>query len=124
MLNGSYFYEEEFDEPTKELMEEITQIGSIIPTKSVNTNFTRKGWQQRWRKLKEKTSSSVSHRHFGHYKAGAKSALISHLHALKTSVAVRRGVHLERWSYGLSVMIARNRIEHDALPISVFNPIV
>ena len=32
------------------------------------------------------TSLSVSGLHFSHYKAGAKSDLISHLHALKTSV--------------------------------------
>ena len=52
VLNGSYFYEEEFDEPTKELMEEITRMRSIIPARSVNTKFTRKGWQWRWRKSK------------------------------------------------------------------------
>ena len=69
--------------------------------------FKRKGWQRRWIKAKEKTSSSVSGLHFSHYKAGAKSTLISHLHVLNTSVAVRRGVHLDRWSHGLSVMLEK-----------------
>ena len=57
--------------------------------------------------MKEKTSSSVSSLHFSHYKAGTKSDLISHLHALKISVALRRGVFLERWAKGLSVMLEK-----------------
>ena len=43
--------------------------------------------------------------HFSHYKAGAKSDLISHLHTLKTSVALRRGVFLVIWAKWLSVML-------------------
>ena len=88
VLNGSYDYDEDFDESSKELLVEITRVSEIIPARSVDTNLRRVGWQRRWSKAKEKTSSSVSGRHFSHYKAGAKSALISHLHALKTSVAV------------------------------------
>ena len=45
--------------------------------------------------------------HFSHYKAGARSGLISHLHALKTSVALRRGVFLARWAKGLLVMFEK-----------------
>ena len=55
----------------------------------------------------EKTSLSVSGLHFSHYQAGAKSDLIYHLHALKTSVALRRGVFLARWAKGLLVMLEK-----------------
>ena len=55
----------------------------------------------------KKVLSSVSGLNFSHYKAGAKSDLISHLHALKTSVALRRGVFLARWEKGLSVMLEK-----------------
>ena len=82
-------------------------VRTIIPARSVNINLKRGGWQHRWGKAKEKTSSSVSVLHFSHYKAGAKSDLISHLHALKTSVALRRGVFLARWAKGLSVMLEK-----------------
>ena len=75
------------------------------PARSVNINLKRGGWQHRWNKAKEKTSPSVSGLHFSHYKAGAKYDLISHLHALKTSVALRRGVFLAGWAKGLSVML-------------------
>ena len=50
---------------------------------------------------------SESGLHFGHYKAGAESDLISQFHAMKLSLALRRGIGLERWSRGLSVMLEK-----------------
>ena len=44
VLNGSYAYDGDFDEPTKELLEEITRVGEIIPRRPVNTNLKRVGW--------------------------------------------------------------------------------
>ena len=107
VLSGKYHYPEDFDESTKEIMQECARVRSDIPERSVNTLIRMKAWQQPWLKCKEKTSSSVSGLHFSHYKAGAKSDTISHLHALKTSAALRRGISLGRWSYGLSVMLEK-----------------
>ena len=107
MLDGTYNYTEDFDPPTKELLDECAQVRTIIPDWSVNINLKRGGWQHRWGKAKEKTSSSVSGLHFSHYKAGVKSDLISHLHDLKTSVTLRRGVFLARWAKGLLVMLEK-----------------
>ena len=59
------------------------------------------------KKAREDTSSSESCIHFGHYKACAQSILISYSHALKTSLALERGIALTRWSRGLSVMLER-----------------
>ena len=39
--------------------------------------------------------------------AGAKSERISYLHALKTSIALKNGIHMERWSYALSIMLEK-----------------
>ena len=107
VLEGTYKYTQDFDKSTRDIMQECARIRSNIPANSVNTVIRRKEWQQRWLKAKEKTSSSVSNLHFSHYKAGAKSEAISHLHALKTSIALRRGISLSRWSYGLSVMLEK-----------------
>ena len=96
VLDGTYNYTEDFDPPTKELLNECPRVRTIIPAWSVNINLKQGGWQHRWGKAKEKTLLSVSGLHFSHYKAGAKSDLISHLHALKTSVALRGGVFLAR----------------------------
>ena len=96
VLDGTYNYTEDFDPPTKDLLDECTRVRTIIPARSVNINLKQGRWQHRWVKAKEKTLLSVSGLHFSHYKAGAKSDLISHLHTLKTAVALRRGVFLSR----------------------------
>lgn len=60
-----------------------------------------------WRKAKEKTSSSMSGRHFGHYKSGLALDHICYLEALIATLVVKRGIVLERWSSGLSVMLEK-----------------
>ena len=107
VLDGSFEYSADFDQGTRDLLEECARIRATIPASSVNTLITRQVWQQRWAKAKEDTSSSESGLHFSHYKAGARSDLISHYHALKTSIALRRGIALGRWSRGLSVMLEK-----------------
>ena len=73
----------------------------------MDTTVRHEEWSQRWSKAREKTSSSESGLHFGHYKAAARSPVISHLHAPKTTLALCRGVALDRWSHGLSVMLEK-----------------
>jgi hypothetical protein len=69
--------------------------------------ITPNAWQGHWSKAMEKTSSSVSGRHFGHYIAGMKSEHITYLHALIATLVTRRGIVLDRWSKGLSVMLKK-----------------
>ena len=107
VLEGSYNYPEWFDEATKELCEACAKIRLGVPKDSVNTTVRHEEWARRWSKAREKTSSSESGLHFGHYKAAVRSPIISHLHALKTTLALRRGVALDRWSRGLSIMLEK-----------------
>ena len=107
VLAGTYQYPPDFDEATKEICVACAAIRLGVPANSVDTKIKREEWMRRWLKAREKTSSSESGLHFGHYKAGAKSPIISHLHALKASLAMRRGFALERWSRGLSVMLEK-----------------
>jgi hypothetical protein len=44
---------------------------------------------------------------FGHYKAGLASDHICFLEALLSTLVVKRGIVLERWSSGLSVMLEK-----------------
>jgi hypothetical protein len=57
--------------------------------------------------VKEDTSSSPSGLHFGHYIAGADWDYISQFHALRVSLALKKGVALEQWVTGLSVMLEK-----------------
>ncbi len=76
----------------------------MIPKDSVSTKFTTDAWKGHWSKVTEKTSSSVSGGHFGHYIAGITSEHITYLHALIATLVTRRGIVLDCWSKGLSAM--------------------
>ena len=104
VLNGSYQCPEGTDEGAIDLFREIAHIRSIVPKDLVNTSFTRQWWVDHWMTKKEKTSSSESGLHFGHYKAGALSEIISRHDALKTTICNKWGFALER---GLSCMLEK-----------------
>ncbi len=106
VLDGTYEFPPDMDASTKELFEEIAHIRGMVPSDSVNGLISRERWQQRW-KVKEDTSSSQSGLHFGHYIAGTDCDYISQFHALRVLLALKKGIALERWSKGLSVMLEK-----------------
>ncbi len=53
------------------------------------------------------TSSSESELHFGCYIAKCNSDHISYPHTLKATLLVKRGVALEQWAQGLSVILEK-----------------
>ena len=107
ILEGTYDYPPDFDEPTKEILMECAAIRLKIPKSSVSTLITRENWNNHWVRTKEGTSSSISGRHFGHYKAGLRSEYVSHLQALLATLTIRQGIVLDRWLQGLSVMLEK-----------------
>jgi len=107
ILDGTYDFPPDFDQATKEILLEYARIQVMIPINSLNMLITKEEWKQQWRGRRESTSSSESGLHFGHYIAGIASDHISYFHALKTSLIIRRGVVLDRWARGLSVMLEK-----------------
>ena len=107
ILNGTYEYPPDFDEPTKELCLACARIRAIVLKDSVSSVIRREEWSNRWKKANEDTSSSESGLHFGHYRASSTSPTITHFHALKASLVMMHGQVLERWRRGLSVMIEK-----------------
>ena len=79
----------------------------MVLSDSVNGLISRERWQQQWKKVKEDTSSSQSGLHFGHNIAGTDCDYISQFHALRVLPALKKGIALERWSKGLSVMLEK-----------------
>jgi hypothetical protein len=80
----------------------------MIPKDSVSTTITTDAWRGHWLKVTEKTSSSVFGQHFDHYIAGMTSEHITYLHALIATLVTRRGIVLDHWSKGLSVMLEKD----------------
>ena len=58
--------------------------------------------------MKERTASSFSGRHFGHYKAASHSDfLLPEVHAKTIELVTKTRATPERWSKGLSVMLEK-----------------
>jgi hypothetical protein len=112
-----YEYPPEFNEATKEILQECAFICLKILASLINTLITKEDWGHHWGKAREETSSLISGRHFGHYKAGLCSAYISHLQSLFASLIVKQGIVLKHWWQGLSVglkIIFWMRLNHQA----------
>ena len=57
--------------------------------------------------MKERTASSYSGRHCGHYKAASHSEYLSEVHARTLSLITKTGATSARWSRGLPVMLEK-----------------
>ena len=95
VLDGTYDHPPDMDATTRELFEEIVHLHSMVPTDSVNGLILQERWQQGWKKVKED------------YITGTDCDYISQFHVLRVSLAPKKGIALERWSKGLSVMLEK-----------------
>ena len=107
VLDGTYQFREGTDQGTRELMEEIAAVRKLVPKNSVCTTISPPQWRQRWRGTKERTSSSPSGRHFGHYIAGAKSKMVAYFDSVMVTMPLKKGFALTRHSVGLTAMIEK-----------------
>jgi hypothetical protein len=107
ILDRTYKFPPEFDAATREILQECALIRLKIPVSLLNTLITREDWGNHWQREKEETLSSVSGRHFSHYKAGLRLAYISHLQSLFASIIIKQGIVLKRWLQGCSIMLEK-----------------
>jgi hypothetical protein len=83
ILEGTHHYPPDFDEATKEILQECALIRLRVPKNSVSTTISSGDWSNHWHPAREETSLSISGRHFGHYKAGLQSQYVSYLQVSK-----------------------------------------
>jgi hypothetical protein len=60
ILEGIYQYPPDFDEATKEILQECAFIHIRVPKNSVTTTITPEDWTNHWHWAREETSSSTS----------------------------------------------------------------
>ena len=60
ILEGTYQYPPDFDETTKEILQECALIRIRVPQNSVTTTITPEDWTNHWHRAREETSSSSS----------------------------------------------------------------
>ena len=95
------------DQPTLTLFKEMSHIWKLMKDGEVDIVITEEDFRHYWRRARERTASSFSRLHFGHYKAAAYSKYLSEVHALKLSLIAQTGSAPERWARGLSVMLEK-----------------
>ena len=87
-------------------------LQSIRLTSSPTLFHCRTTRHSHWKQSKERTSSSISGMHFGHWKAAAESDFLSKLHALFTDIVISTGCSPIWWQQGLSVMLEKKKGVH------------
>jgi hypothetical protein len=107
ILEGTYNYPEDFDQTTKEICQECARIRLMVPKDLLNLAISKEDWKRQWKGQRESTSYSESGLHCGHYIAGCELDHIAHFHALKATLVAKRGIVLDRWSRGLSVVLEK-----------------
>ena len=107
ILEGTWIPPEDTDGPTLIILKEIARIWGKMQNGEVNIIISQEYFQHYWKRVKERTSSSFSGLHFGHYKAAAHSDFLSKVHALKLSIITKTGSAPERWARGLNVMLEK-----------------
>jgi len=107
ILEGRFEPPEGTDGPTLLLFEEIARIWSLMEAGEVDIVVTKDDFQHFWKRMNERTASSYSKLHIGHYKSAAHSEVLSEIHAKKLSLITQTGSAPERWARGLSVMLEK-----------------
>ena len=102
ILNGEFDYDSV--EPD---VAQFFRLFASARAHPISAKISKDDFQQYWKKARERTASSISGLHFGHYKAAASSDLLSLLHASIIDSAFNRGYPLSRWTKGLSCMLEK-----------------
>jgi hypothetical protein len=109
---NEYDFSTDWDEATVDLLKASARLRlecEDIPSSS--SEVTVDEFTSFWKTCKEKTSSSISGRHFGHYRTICDNEDLTRLQVHSINLAARRGRPLDRWQQGVTVLmekIARN----------------
>ncbi len=107
ILDGTYEYPPDTDTWTIKYFEEAQHTYAFLANKKIDTTISVTDFQGFWQCTDEKVSSSYSGSHFGHYKATSYSKDLSALHAAKLTACGRKGMVLDRWTVGLTVLLEK-----------------
>ncbi len=104
---GTYEYPDDLDHATRLLFKEASATYKVLSPTKVAAYVTPEDFKLFWQTAKERTGSSCSGLHFGHYIAASHCPDLSLLHAAKLSICARNGVSLARWEKGLTVLLEK-----------------
>ena len=104
ILNSSFVLDLLLDEYTNKFLSFISSR-SQLPT--ISAAVLRDDFIAYCKSAREKISSFLSGRHFGHYKTASGNPFLSELHASFQHVASSSGLIISHWSKGLTIMLEK-----------------
>ncbi len=107
MLRGEVHIPSDVDATTALVLEEIIQLFDTLQDGHIKIRLGKEEFKYYWRRVREKTSSSISGIHFGHYKTTTYSATLTDFFARKITIIARCGCPPDRWGHGLQVLLEK-----------------
>ena len=107
ILNHTYVIPDSVSDATALLIDEIGKVGVKIARGTVRLAVSPDEFREYWQPINERTSSSASRAHFGHYKTASKYDWLCNFFARKLSFVSRTGCAPERWGIGLTVLLEK-----------------
>jgi len=107
ILDGTYLCPPGVEDCTKNFLQSLQISEPREPEDLIPMTVSKEDYQRHWKRSREKTSSSMSGLHFGHWKAAAESNYLAEIHAMFTEIMVSTGHSPRRWQQGLSVMLEK-----------------
>lgn len=77
------------------------------PDPTILTDYKKEHFWSYWNQATEKTSSSISGKHFGHYKAAAQDEAQSSFHGLLIETTYNAGLPLQQWKFALVCLLEK-----------------
>jgi hypothetical protein len=97
ILNGTYVCPPELETETQLFISALQVTSPTMMASKVSTSVTKEDFKSYWKHARERTSSSLSTIHFGHYKASTDSDYLLEIHALFTEIVVSIGYSPTQW---------------------------
>jgi hypothetical protein len=107
ILEGTYEYPPNTNIWTKKNLQEAQHTFSRMSGAEITSTISTADFQQYWKRVDERASSSFSGVTFSHYKAVASHSLLSAVHAAYLTTCVQRSIPLACWGIGLTVLLEK-----------------
>ena len=91
ILEGTFTPPKGTDPATIIILNEIARIYKLMGEGKVSIIITKEDFQHYWKRVKERTTSSYSGRHFGYYKSAAHSDYLLEVHARHLALITKTG---------------------------------
>ncbi len=109
LLVGDVHIPWDVDDVTATVLDEIIRLFGLLREGHGVVDITANHFRYYWRRFKERTSSSISGVHAGHYKykSATHSDTVTNFLARKITLMARGGCPPDRWGHGLQVMLEK-----------------